>query len=103
MSDCQQIHTAQLQRKNRNRRKAEGIKLEYECHEKIKPFQAIDKQWRVCLRCDPPKKFMSQGKFNRICESCGQHQEAIISGRKINTSHIQVEGDFMQPVGVMND
>ncbi len=102
MSECQQVHTAALQRKNRDRRKAEGIKLECECHEKIKPFQSIDKQWRVCLRCDPPKKFLSQGKFNRICEPCSRHQEAIIKGRRIDVSHIPAEGDFMSPADTMN-
>jgi len=96
MSECQRVHTVSLQKKNRTRRKAEGIKLEYECHEKIKPLQAIDKQFRVCLRCD--KKFISQGKFNRICEPCGRHQEAIISGRQIDTSHIQAENEFMTPL-----
>ncbi len=75
MSECQQVHTAALQRKNRDKRKAEGIKLEYECHEKIKPFQAIDKQRRVCLRCD--KKFLSSGKHNRVCPRCSNLQESM--------------------------
>jgi len=90
-----------------NRKTSYGS-MEKEVEENKKALEEIRKRYgydvnqeaeRTCLRCD--KSFNSQSIGNRTCDHCKLQQEGMKITR-IDTSHIEVEADFMVPIEAKN-
>lgn len=43
----------------------------------IEAEQEKTRKMRLCLKCDPPKKFLSNGPWNRVCEKCNHINERV--------------------------
>ncbi len=90
LSQCEIYKNKHAQKTARAKDKEEGRKSKLQLELKVLTPKKNFKK-RVCLRCN--KLFKSEGKFNRVCGPCSNHEPAInTTGLRIAGSHIKIEG-----------